>query len=256
MTFKHHKTPEELERHLRSQIGHLRRSMVSYDDGHLDEAQRIASSLYTLFFDGRSNTKSVTGMVGVKKSLRFPDSAWRDRTDPKVILLGPPLCSVGVDGCYHPKKAGGEKKGLRYPLISFQKWWDQIVYQTDRNLSLSRKNLIFAMRNTDGGGHVDPVTKNEAYHWLSAYGDIAVQRHVDNPEYGNFTIYLGAAMKQSPEEGKAVLSANFEEGENKFSTNTGPDPLPSDAQPIKHAHWASIRQIAWEAEQAFVSLGY
>ena len=51
MGFKYQKSLEELQEALVRQVCQLRRSMAGYDEGHIDEAERLTSTLYTLFLD-------------------------------------------------------------------------------------------------------------------------------------------------------------------------------------------------------------
>lgn len=48
-------------------------------------------------------------------------------------------------------------------LICFNEWWDKdIVFQED-DRSLTRKQLVFVIRNKDGGGHFDLELRNPSY---------------------------------------------------------------------------------------------
>jgi hypothetical protein len=41
------------------------------------------------------------------------------------------------------------------------KWYSEAVFFTGNGKALSRKNLIFSLRNQMGGSHVDPTIKDE-----------------------------------------------------------------------------------------------
>ena len=109
----------------------------------------------------------------------------------------------------------------------FSDWWDQEVYETHRGLKLTRKNLVFALRTTDGGSHVDEILSDEAYHWLATKGD-ANTFAVDGGIVGTISL-----------DGSEI----------------GPPPG-QDAKPILHGHWATMRQIVWELDDALIGLGY
>lgn len=258
MTFSYRKTPSELREAFDRQVRNFRRSIASFDDGHIEEAERLATSLYTLFFDGGSNAKSAAKLAGVKDNLRFPDSRFPQPKEPYAVRIGPPLCVIGLGGRYWPRNHARVQESIfedapEYSRLPFKKWWEQVVYSTDSGRELSRKNLVFSMRTQDGGAHIDKKLKNEAYHWLSAYGDIyigqspEVEGHDPSfviyvPDTGNFRLAKSITTTAFFEAGRAVIGT---------STSTPP----ADARPIKYAHWASMRQIAWEANVALTESG-
>lgn len=246
MAIRHRRTAEELYDAFLRQVRHLRRSVALYDEGHHEEAERLASSIYTLLFDGGSNSKSAASLAGAKQMLRFPDSRFPPASEPRSVRIGPPLCVIGTDGYYLPRNHRPEEEN--YPRIPFSKWWEQTVFVTTRGLQLSRKNIVFAMRNQDGGGHVDDSFKDEAYHWLKAYGDI----YIEATDGAQFLLYLDWAA--FPEKDNIVCTAFFEGGRPLIATTS--DPPTPDAIPLAEAHWASMRQIAWEANVALAEAGY
>jgi len=55
--------------------------------------------------------------------------------------------------------------------LPYRDWWNEIVFVDDRKQSLSRKELILAVANQDGGAHVDP-TLSETYARLSRHNSL------------------------------------------------------------------------------------
>ena len=45
----------------------------------------------------------------------------------------------------------------RFRWLSFQAWWDAVVIETPKGLTLSRGELVLSLAEQDGGTHVDPV---------------------------------------------------------------------------------------------------
>lgn len=47
--------------------------------------------------------------------------------------------------------------------ITFDNWWNQIVIRTIGGSKFSRKKIILAIANQDGGAHVDPSMEEDYY---------------------------------------------------------------------------------------------
>jgi hypothetical protein len=252
--YRYQKTPGELREALERQIRHLRRSNETYDKGDVEEAERIAAALYVLFADYASN-KALTKLTGIRGKLRFPDS--RHDQGPKVrpqeVWVGPPLCSVGDKGSYVPALAGG--KTDHYPQVQYHRWWQTAVFATETGRQLTRKNLVFALGNQDGGRHVDKTLRDEAYHWLKEQGDIHIRDLAEDADYVLFFNPKWAAPGGG--DGSVNFRAFFHEGGSEASIGVSMMwPPPPDAKPLKNAHWATVRQMGWEADEAFKAAGF
>jgi hypothetical protein len=46
--------------------------------------------------------------------------------------------------------------GLHTRDLSFEEWWNEIVFKDKDGETFSRKELVITAANQDGGGHVDP----------------------------------------------------------------------------------------------------
>jgi len=55
--------------------------------------------------------------------------------------------------------------------LSFAEWWGEVVFVDDRRAQLSRRDLVRAIADQDGGAHVDPAL-NEAYARLSRHNSL------------------------------------------------------------------------------------
>jgi hypothetical protein len=222
------KTKEELEEALGRQIGHLRRSCASYDAGELSEGERLAATCYILLHDGVGRQKSLLGQLGLKSKMRFVDSdqiAALKRnglpTDP-LSSIGLPLVSIHLmenSALYVPFLGSTP---FQSEAVTFSHWWEGEIYKNASGVTLTRKNLVFFLRSQDGGAHVDDHLRDEAYKWLATAPDERVK-------------FLG--------NGRLAMSM------------AGQDQSLGSGVVVKNAHWASMRQIAWEVDQSLKSAG-
>jgi hypothetical protein len=60
-------------------------------------------------------------------------------------------------------------------LVPFHEWWSRIIFRNPEGQALSRKDLVLAVANTDGGAHVDPdldetyaKLRDESLGWIFA----------------------------------------------------------------------------------------
>lgn len=229
--FAYKRNRNELESALSQQLGFLRRSSDAYDNGFREEALRLATVVYTLVHDG-GKSKSLLRQLKILPELELPDSsddlikldheqmekAARGRGTLK--RAGLPLCSVSLDGEYHPKLDKFKLPNRDFPYLKFSKWWNQDIYSTPPKLTLTRSRLVKALRSQDGGSHYDPNRTDREHHSLAEVGDPNI---IKNGEF---------------------VGAHF-----SLSSTEESELLPGDTN-ISGAHWASMRQIAWEVEQA------
>jgi len=153
----------DLENHLSEQIYFLESSAKSFDAGYEGEAKRLATSLRVLLHDTNSS-KSLLGQLNLK-SLQFLDTAFE--YDPRNLLTfsGLTIQQISLsEAKYVPLLE--ETFGKKIKKIDFEKWWNAIIFKDNKNNKMSRKDIILAIANQDGGAHVDP-NLNEIYANLS-----------------------------------------------------------------------------------------
>ncbi len=161
---------DELQQHLKDTVEALELSSNSYDEGHEGEAKRLAAAIRVLVHDTDSS-KSLLGQLG-QKAINFYDTSIP--CPPKEILTYSGIIGMNIT-----------RQGVKYlaPLdflppespprwISFEEWWDAIIFIDQKGNKTSRKDLILAVANKDGGAHVDPVL-NEKYADLSRRNSLA-----------------------------------------------------------------------------------
>jgi hypothetical protein len=160
-------SPKELQQHLDDHLGFLDRSCDAFDSGHEGEAKRLAVSLRVLFHD-TSQSHSLLGQLN-RLGGDFVSSAIPHQTG-NVATHGGLIMTAMSEG------------GARYfaPLddvpserwLPFASWWNEIVFVDASRAELTRRNLVLAVANQDGGAHVDPHL-NEAYARLSRQNSMA-----------------------------------------------------------------------------------
>lgn len=97
---------------------------------------------------------------------------------------------------------------------------------------------------------MDRVLEEEAYYILKAQGDIHVRHNEEGfPTFFIDPEWIGDGVR------KVNFNAYFNAGRAKVGI--GNDwPPPEGSKPVRNGHWASVRQIGWEADQAFIEAGF
>lgn len=151
---------------LNFQMKALNASCAAFDAGERWEAMRIATAVHSIVHDMSSKKLSLLSRVGLKTGMKFAASGrpiFADNLAPSSPLT---QMRMGRD------EAGGYTKflprlddnpdGIRW--LAFTRWWDDPIWSSGSNRNLvTRKNLVFGLRNKDGGSHFDPHNREEAY---------------------------------------------------------------------------------------------
>jgi hypothetical protein len=142
----------EVLHQLRNHRRALAASAASYDLGEKWEAQRLATAVYTLVHDGGRNSRSILTQLQIRTSLRYMSTALPSNPRnllPESLLVELSLGSHGVDAL--PVL----DQGPRRDAVQFETWWEKETIYRSGAASLSRRQLVFALRNKDGGSHLD-----------------------------------------------------------------------------------------------------
>lgn len=154
----------EVETAFEEQILALQASCRNYDAGQLWEAKRIATAVYTLVHDPGRAGQSLLSQLGLKKGARFIASGLMDVT-PGNFMDCWPLCGIRMRDrqAYFVPHCHGPVRRLR--PMSFNDWWekDLIFASSLMKHTINRKQLVYALRNREGGAHYDPKTDDEAF---------------------------------------------------------------------------------------------
>lgn len=150
----HEQSSQELVFHLQEQIGFLKASADAYDRGFDGEAKRLAVTIRVLVHDTR-NSKSLLGLLG-QKSIPFLDTSIPltpgNRSTHSGLVVTSMVPGVGAKHvAFLDDRPGGK------PVeTEFDSWWSTAVFVDSKGRALSRKDLVLAVANQDGGAHVDP----------------------------------------------------------------------------------------------------
>ena len=156
---------QDLLKQLQDQIDFLTSSAAQFDTGSENESKRLSTAIRIIVND-TSNYKSILTQLN-KKNIEFYNSAYN--YDPKNLaphqgLVGMRLSPKHGMSYYAPLNA--ERFNEK---VSFDKWWNEIVFEDTNKNSFSRKDIILHLADTDGGPHVDP-TLHEDYVGITRSG--------------------------------------------------------------------------------------
>jgi hypothetical protein len=163
-------------KHLSEQIYFLIRSSEDFDKGYTMEAKRLASHIRTLVHDTK-RSNSLLNQLNCKLDLAYFNTAI-------------PESEFGLCGIYTTTDSGGKtmykpplnnlsELRLKNPWLTFHKWWYETKVLTDGQNVFSRKDLVLALANKDGGSHVDD-TLSEPYVKLSRNNSLNVYHRSDS----------------------------------------------------------------------------
>lgn len=161
------RSQDDLKKALNIQLRALRASCETYDRGEAWEAARMAVAVHTLVHDAGKKNISILTQLKLRESFKYVAS--ETDLNPKNLVASTPLVMLQIgpdDVKYVPCLGDGH---LPVRRISFHDWWARdVIFQSGANdapfLTLSRRRLVFALRNKEGGGaHYDPEISDEAY---------------------------------------------------------------------------------------------
>lgn len=149
---------EQLRRHL----GFLESSSSAFDNGRTEEALRLAVSLRVLFHDTPTSTSLLTHL-GIKDTAKVLSTFRPIPQRPGVLVAAIPLW-VSADG-----QRQAPLDDLEWSeFMPVTEWWAQLV-MTGRN-NLSRKDVVLAAANQDGGAHIDANPGSKARELIEGVG--------------------------------------------------------------------------------------
>jgi hypothetical protein len=168
MTEKVPQSREELEQQLTDQLAFLKNSAALYDAGHPQEAKRLAVAIRVLLHESRTS-RSLLGQLTLQ-GIAFCDTA--DEHNPRNLLTHHGLVAIHVtnQGARYEAMFDGSPRGAGTP-VSFNRWWNKVVVVDSGRNALTRRDLVLAVANQDGGAHVDPEL-SAVYARLSRYNSL------------------------------------------------------------------------------------
>lgn len=171
--------------HLEEQLDFLRASCDAFDAGREHEAKRLATTLRLVVHDTGRSTSLLTHL-GVKDRLGFVDTAPPDPPPPPVITLSFGLAVIEMvldpldgDVRYIPALRSPDDHRA-HPPACFYDWWTSVVLRDQRGNRFSRKDLVLALANQDGGAHIDATLK-QSYAELKRSNSVGFSQGGDRP---------------------------------------------------------------------------
>ncbi|MDQ0848717.1 hypothetical protein QFZ65_000655 [Arthrobacter sp. B3I9] len=179
-------THDELRAHLAEQLGFLSTACSEFDKGKSAYAKLAATAIRVLLHDTRSS-HSLLEQLGVKSQIPFLDTAGQlldtnlasttNLTVQRVTVIdnegrtAPSYLPVLDDYSHRtrlnrPTAFGLSQEPAAGRRLPFEEWWTMTVIRDGFRTDFSRRDLVLALSNQDGGAHVDPEI-HEAYHRLS-----------------------------------------------------------------------------------------
>jgi len=165
---------EELQQHLIDTLNALELSVNAYDKGYEGEAKRLAASIRVLVHDTNSS-HSLLGQLG-KKTMSFYDTCIPQQPSNIVSYQGLTAINMTPQGAKYIAPLDDLPLDITPGQVDFETWWNEVVFKDKIGNETTRKDLILAVANKDGGAHVDP-TLDEKYADLSRRNSLAWRFH-------------------------------------------------------------------------------
>ncbi len=163
---------DNLNELLKEQIAFLKASCQSFDSGFGGESKRIATTVRVLVHD-TAQSQSLLKQLNLKNIDFYNTSA---KLDPKNLMTHMGLVFMRLelfgDGSeYMPFLDDVLPNSMR--LEKFDDWWLEPVIVDKNHNMFTRKDLILATSNKEGGAHIDPeldikfenLLKNNSINW-------------------------------------------------------------------------------------------
>jgi hypothetical protein len=144
------------------QIKFLETSCLNYDQGSVEEAVRIAVALRVLFHDSNNSTSLLKHLGANSISLLTTRTHYlEDPVTPNHYLVQlVAQLDMGAENRNPTFKCNCIPRldtAIRKELITFKVWWEKeyVIKHKQPRTKLTRKHLVLAAANKDGGAHVD-----------------------------------------------------------------------------------------------------
>jgi hypothetical protein len=170
MSGEYTQSKEDLQQHLKDTIKALELSSQSFDVGFEGEANRLAAAIRVLVHDTTSS-KSLLGQLG-QKSMQFYETAIPRDPGNMMTYSGLTAIALTPEGAKYIAVLDMLPPDLSPRWVSFDEWWNRVIFVDQKRSEISRKDLVLAIANKDGGAHVDPIL-DEKYADLSRRNSLA-----------------------------------------------------------------------------------
>jgi hypothetical protein len=182
------------------QLSFLWRSCEAYDQGHTDEAVRIATVIRVLIHDTPKSTSLLKHLGALNINLSSTVSSF-DRSN-SVFLSGMGRMTITSTKSTWAPANDCSAIDKQLPLAE---WWNQVVYILGK-VQATRKNLVLAAANKDGGAHVDAALTTE-YETLMTTGERGWFHYSPTSEMHNFQPVMDAHLVYIRQMGFELLNS-------------------------------------------------
>lgn len=146
---------------LSNQRAAIASSCRSFDEGNIWEAGRLAAAVYIVVHDASKRDASLLTRLGIRGKVRFLCS--NPKSNPRNLLPEYLLLGIEIrDTCAKLFPALGSTPN-HHRFVQFHEWWERDIIIRIGSTSLSRKRIVFNMRNKEGGAHFDTQINDPAY---------------------------------------------------------------------------------------------
>lgn len=146
-------TQAELQSHFDEQLGFLSASCDAYDQGNHAEAKRLAATLRVLLHHTDNSTSLLEQLGQAQRQFLSTRAPVPSNPNVKTAYKGLIQVFLGDNSptFYVPLDEAPDKN-----FLPFQDWWEEVVLSDSEGNHFTRKGLVLAVANKDGGAHIDP----------------------------------------------------------------------------------------------------
>jgi histone H3/H4 len=186
-------TASDYQRHLQDAVNALRLSSEAYDRGFVGEAKRLATTIRVLVHD-TDRSKSLLQQMNLKNSIRYyaspnPHDAGNILTECYLVAMKITSGPAGMSLSYLPM-LDTFPSVLPWSELAFDDWWKQVIARDNQRKVISRRDLVLAVANKDGGAHIDPnldalyanLSRNNSLGWKIVTGGVQADP-ADGPQF-------------------------------------------------------------------------
>jgi hypothetical protein len=175
---------QDFKKRLREQLGFIERSGTAFDQGHREEAMRIAMALRVIFHHTRRSTSLLHHLGASTVKIR---SDAPDRQKQNAALGGKKITGefswslASISPVAGGKFAPCTDAKAPHRMLDAPDWWQEVFAHVDGH-DYTRQAVVRWAANKDGGAHVDDVLPPEyeaikARAWIFRIAEWVEGRH-------------------------------------------------------------------------------
>jgi hypothetical protein len=139
------------------QLKFLQNSSAAFDNGDRDEAIRIATTIRVMIHQTAQSTSLLT-LLGGRDTIKLvtavkPPPTTRGK---KILAMFDGITTMGMTGLRPALKSAYYSQA-----VGVEDWWNQLVLVFGPENRWTRRTIVLAAANKDGGAHVDPNISQE-----------------------------------------------------------------------------------------------